>query len=81
MGAYRKEFWNDADVRCPFYISEDRQAKSVSCEGYSDGADLISRFRTLAQRERHMGVYCVSGFAQCPVYRCIYEAKYADGVI
>lgn len=33
MSKYRKECWTDADVRCPFYISDERSARSITCEG------------------------------------------------
>ena len=74
----RKVKWTDADVRCPFYISDNQTGRSICCEGYCAGADVISRFRTLRQKDRHMGVYCVGGFTRCPVYRCTYANKYED---
>lgn len=36
MSKYRKECWTDADVRCPFYISDERSARSITCEGCMD---------------------------------------------
>ena len=30
MSKYRKECWTDADVRCPFYISDERSARSIT---------------------------------------------------
>ena len=76
MGNCKKICWTDADVRCPFYISDDRTSRSIRCEGYSAGTDVVSRFRTLAQKDRHMGRFCVGCFEQCPVYRCTYGNKY-----
>ena len=78
MGEYKKICWTDADVRCPFYLSDDRRGRSIRCEGYDEGAELVSRFRTLGQREGHMGRYCVGRYEDCPVYRCTYESKYED---
>jgi hypothetical protein len=78
MASKNKLCWTEADVKCPFYLADDRKKRSISCEGYCAGADVVSRFRTLAQRERHMGRYCVGGFARCPVYRCVYQNRYGE---
>ena len=78
MGNYKKLCWTEADVQCPFYISDDRGARSITCEGYSAGAELVSRFRSLMQKDRHMGCFCVGRFTRCPVYRCTYSCKYED---
>ena len=78
MGSSKKICWTDADVRCPFYLSDDRKGRSITCEGYGAGTDTISRFRSLQQKDRHMGVYCVGRFQSCPVYRCTYGCKYGD---
>lgn len=78
MGSYKKIGWTDADVRCPFYISDNREARSICCEGYEKGMEAVSRFRSLALMDRHMGVYCVSSFEECPAYRCTYGCKYRD---
>jgi len=76
--SYRKEHWRDSDVKCPFYISDSRQERSVRCEGYAEGASVISRFSSLQAREKHMGAYCVGRYERCPLYKCTYGAKYDD---
>jgi len=78
MASNKKLLWTDADVRCPFYISDDCAGRSICCEGFSAGTDSISRFRTLRQKDRHMGLYCVGDFERCPVYGCTYACKYRD---
>ena len=78
MGKIKKLCWTDADVKCPFYLTDSRPGRSISCEGYEQGADVVSRFRSLAAREKHMGVYCVSRYEACPLYHCIYEGKYRE---
>ena len=40
MKNYKKIKWTDADVRCPFYISDDQSGRSISCEGYGKGREL-----------------------------------------
>lgn len=78
MRSDRKLGWTDADVRCPFYISDSRDTRSIRCEGYGQGIDAISRFRSLALKDRHMGRYCAGRFESCPVYGCTYACKYRD---
>jgi hypothetical protein len=78
MGSYKKIGWTDADVRCPFYITDDRETRSISCEGFGKGVDAVSRFQTIPLMDRHMGLYCVGRFEDCPVYRCTYGCKYQD---
>ena len=79
MSKYRKECWTDADVRCPFYISDERSARSITCEGCMDETKATMSFRTLANRDGHMGRFCVGTYERCPVYRSVYQSKYADG--
>ena len=78
MGSIKKISWTDADVRCPFYIEDNRAKRSICCEGYSLGVEAVSRFRSLALRDRHMGLYCTGRFEHCPVYNCTYDCKYRD---
>ena len=78
MNNVKKILWTDADVRCPFYMFSDRTARKVCCEGYGTGVDMISRFRSLALKDKHMGRYCVGRYEDCPVYRCVYGSKYAE---
>lgn len=78
MANINKILWTEADVRCPFYISDDKTGRSICCEGFGAGTDSISRFRTTTLMDRHMGRYCVSDFERCPVYGCTYACKYRD---
>ena len=70
--------WTEADVRCPFYISDSREKRSLSCEGFGDDCGIQLRFRRLELREKHMGAFCVNRYSQCPVYKCVYESKYRE---
>ena len=78
MGNNKRLVWTDADVRCPFYLSDDKNERSIRCEGYGKGVETVSRFPSALQQDRHMGRYCVGRFETCPVYRCTYGCKYAD---
>ena len=78
MASYRKLSWTEADVKCPFYISDDRKRRSISCEGYTESSETVMKFGTLAVRDRYMGRCCVTKFSECPMYRVIYECKYSE---
>ena len=78
MPNYRKDSWTDADVRCPFYISDGKTDCSICCEGFGKGVKTVSRFRSRSLKDRHMGTCCVGEYEQCPVYRCTYASRYAD---
>ena len=76
--ANKKILWTDADVRCPFFICEDKTERGIRCEGYGAGIDTVSRFRSIALKDRHMGRYCVARFEDCPICRCTYGCKYTE---
>ena len=78
MTSYRKLSWTEADVKCPFYISDDRKRRSISCEGHTSSNDNVMKFRTLSEQDRYMGGCCVTRFTNCPVYRTVYAYKYAE---
>lgn len=78
MKNYKKLKWTDADVRCPFYISDDGNGRSICCEGCIQGVETVSRFRSLALKDKHMGMYCTGRFERCPIYCCTYDRKYRD---
>ena len=75
---YHRELWKDTDVRCPFYISDDTGMRSISCEGFDDGVKTRTHFRTIEMKNNHMGRYCVSRYASCPVYKCTVENRYGE---
>lgn len=78
MGSYKKLVWTAADVRCPFYISDSREARSISCEGFDRDSTIQTRFKNLALRERHMGCCCVANYEGCPLYKSTFESKYRE---
>ena len=78
MASKRKLGWEAADVRCPFYKMHSRTERRINCEGCVDRAELISRFANIALMEKHLGQYCAGKYEGCPVYDCVYRAKYDD---
>jgi len=43
-----------------------------------DDMDTISRFKTTALQQKHMGTYCVKHYLRCPIYQNTYNAKYRE---
>jgi len=78
MANYRKASWTDADVRCPFYLSDNQAERSIRCEGFGEGVETVTRFRSRALKDRHMGACCVGDYEKCPVYRCTCGSRYPD---
>jgi len=78
MGRRDKLCWRAADVRCPFYKSDSRELRSISCEGFAWGSTVQTRFKSLEDRERHMGRCCVNEYMDCPVYKSTYDSKYRE---
>lgn len=78
MSSYKKLVWTAADVRCPFYRSDNREARSISCEGFDQDSTVQTRFKNLALREKHMGRYCVAAYEACPLYKSTFESKYRE---
>lgn len=78
MAKFKKLCWTEADVKCPFYISDDQKTRSICCEGYSEKSRTRTSFETLRERERHMGRLCTSRFWECPMHRLIVENKYQE---
>lgn len=69
MASRRKESYTEVDIKCPFYIDDNRKNRTITCEGYLDNMNITSRFTTLNERDKLMGVYCVCKYEQCPLYQ------------
>lgn len=71
MGTYKKLSWTESDVKCPFFISESRETRSVRCEGCFKGMRIQIMFRSIRARDSFMGRHCctLSGYPGCPYYR------------
>lgn len=78
MATYRKLSWTEADMKCPFYIKDDRGTKSICCEGYETDSVTVTKFKTLGGRDRHMGIYCAARYEQCPMYKAVCRDKYGE---
>ena len=75
----KKLSWTQTDAVCPFFVSENRRAASVSCEGHGQDVQLNVQFKSLAERDRFMGSHCCrfESYKSCPYYNFLLTAKYS----
>lgn len=53
---------------CPFYIRE--WEKTITCEGFYGGGEVLQRFNTASQRVVHQHKYCFTqNYNECPIAR------------
>ena len=69
-GSYRQVY-----VKCPFYRQDDARGKIV-CEGIVDGSTVSQNYRSKADLNQQMDIFCCDYYKSCEVYRMIMEAKY-----
>lgn len=68
MPSRRKESYTEVDIKCPFYLNDNRKNASITCEGHCDNMDCVSKFTTLKERDKYIGVYCISKYERCPIH-------------
>lgn len=78
MAEFRKICYTEADVKCPFFIKEERHTRAIFCEGFEEKSVTATRFSTLGAREKHMGVHCTARYEDCPLYKTICGHKYGE---
>lgn len=70
----RQEPWTAVDVRCPFYLRDDK--RTIECEGFGEGM-IVTLSCSPEKKNKHMGTHCVGPFTRCPVYQNT-MIKYTD---
>ena len=73
MNSYKKTPWGEADVVCPFFLTQDRKTASICCEGGIEGTKTVTRFEGLKARDSYMGHFCCSfnNFPKCAHYQFV----------
>lgn len=69
--------YNSVHVKCPFYKTETKKARSLTCEGATDGSSFTVRFVRDEYYEAHRQSYCCSVYTECSYYKLIVK-KYKD---
>lgn len=70
--------WKDADIRCPFFRTQNRSKRRVGCEGYLPRSTIIHTFRRQRDFDSHLTRFCAADYEQCPYYRALMKEKYDD---
>lgn len=67
----KKKGYSDVDIKCPFFVSENRQDRSITCEGFSDCVKTSCKFSSLKDRTDHIKRCCSdgNGYTFCPLYK------------
>lgn len=68
--------YNQVYVQCPFY-KEDDGKYSIVCEGFGDARYLKQVYRTKAQYNLQISVFCCEHYKKCEVYKLLME-KYDE---
>ncbi|GFI62076.1 hypothetical protein IMSAG049_01249 [Clostridiales bacterium] len=66
-----------ADVLCPFYISDSDKPFYLKCEGVCDNSILTLGFRYKTGKRRYVEKYCIKGYEDCGLFKAIFE-KYNE---
>ncbi len=61
--------YESVDVKCPFYITEDR--KKIFCEGLEKGSRTALEFRGSKFKENVKEKYCNGDYEKCKLYNLI----------
>ena len=72
----RQEPWKSADVKCPFYLRDDKH--TIECEGFSEGLILTLSYRNMDGKNKHMGTFCAGPYSRCPICQDTMNIKYPD---
>lgn len=70
--------WKDADMRCPFFRTQNSQARRIGCEGLLPRSTIIHTFLRQGEYNAFLSQYCAAHYRQCPYYRILMKEKYED---
>ncbi len=75
-------FVQESEVCCPFFKNREFGHRPyVTCEGATDTADLVSRFRRASEMSKHMRKYCciLGEYKKCPIFKIVVQ-KYEEDI-
>ena len=65
--------FTQADVLCPFYMTDTDRPYNIKCEGISKVNRLYLSFPHKKDKDAHMKKYCTECYKQCRLFKTIYE--------
>ena len=72
-------YWGKSNVLCPFYMSDNKQAKQITCEWILPFSSITTRFVNKSDYMNQLIGICGKDYKSCPVYRSLMEEKYDKG--
>ena len=69
--------YTSADIKCPFYMSDNPKTCHITCEGVPPGSSVKSHFPDKKTMQAHIGRRCAGDYKACPWYRLNW-AKYEE---
>ena len=58
-------------VKCPFYRYE--KNRTIGCSGISHGCSLTLTYRTEAEWNQQMHIFCEDHYDKCEVFRMLWD--------
>ena len=66
-----------ADIMCPFYLTDENQKPYVRCEGFYNNTKLTTNFKNKKVKDKYMHKFCVSNYKDCKVCQLLSD-KYKE---
>ena len=66
------------ESKCPFYKSDDRQAKKILCEGLVDRSSIALFYHRKKDYTDQLSIFCCEHYKCCEIYRMLMENKYDE---
>lgn len=70
--------WKNADMRCPFFRTQNSQARRVGCEGLLPRSTISHTFQRQREFDAFLSQFCAGRYQQCPYYKTLLKEKYNE---
>ncbi|MBR5342590.1 MAG: hypothetical protein IK149_01690 [Oscillospiraceae bacterium] len=70
--------WKNADMRCCFFRTQNKEAKRIGCEGFFERSTITHTFRRKKEFDEQLTEYCAGDYEKCPYYRVLEIEKYSE---
>lgn len=65
--------FTQADVLCPFYLTDTVTPSNIKCEGINKASRLYLNFPHKIDKMVYMKNFCTENYKDCCLYKTIYE--------
>lgn len=70
--------WQDAVIQCPYYRSQDKTRRSITCEGILDKSTETITFFGESDWKRQKNVFCCGAWERCVHAHMVEHYKYPE---